>query len=329
MKKIISVLLAIVTVISLVSCNKEESYDNSISESTLDLKYYNPTFFLYEYKENEENKRINDGTEPSKKQKEICNMVIDEVYKKYKITKERPKVMCMNDEFFHITESLTGTAKYDKDSNCILIPESFDENCKSYLAHEILHYVSDCCKETIGLEYFVKDGRFLIGKALDEGICNYYSTKVFNHPKGTCIYEYETHVASLLALTFGDEQFFNAYTTGDWKSIKDFFNDSLRGVYFEEYFENLKLTPFEILQITLDEYQFLLSFADEMINDYGFEQWKDNFSMDINSMEEMLINVAKRVGKHEEAKKQTEKFIENCSGRIDFKGLTQIDEIAA
>ena len=329
MKKIISVLLVIVSLLSLVSCSKEESYGSSTSENT--LKYYNPTFFLFEYESDNNAKKTNDGTEPSKEQIEICNNVIEKIFEKYKITKEYPKIKCMPDEFFEITGSLTGTAKYDKISKCILIPKSFDESGKSYFAHEVLHYVSDFGQETIGLEYFIKDGekKYLVGCSLNEGITNYFSTKVIKHPKDTCIYEYETHAAAELAIVFGEDNLWKAYISGDWKSIKDFFNESVNGLYFEESYQNMKLTPFEIIQITLDEYQFLLAYADEMINDYGFEQWKENFSLDVNSMEEMLINSSKEVGKAEEAKKETEKFLKDCSGRIDFKGFTKIEEIAA
>jgi len=322
-KRISLLALFLVLVVCLGACDDKGQQDNAVV-------YYCPTFFLLDYSEPTTIK-TSELSEPSKEQIEICSQVIETISRKYKMQKAKPNIKCMPDEYFGITDSLIGTAKYDEISKCILIPQSFNESGKSYFAHEYLHYLSDYGGTEIGSKYIIEDedgSKYLMGSALNESIANYFSIQVFPHPKDTCIYEYETHVAAQLAICVGEENLWTAFTTGNWNKVASFFNDSLKGLYFEESYGNLSFTPFEIMELSLDEYQFLLAYTDEIITDYGFDQWKDNFASDVNSIEEMLINSANHVGKHNEAKKEAEHFLQNCSGKLDFASYTYIERIA-
>jgi hypothetical protein len=262
--------------------------------------------------------------EPSKEQMEICNEVIEQVSQQYSFDKPKPKIRVLPNKKFNRTASIKGTAVYDSIQKIIFIPESFNSSGKSYFCHELFHYISDCntSEDLVGLEYFLKSDTdvYLFGSALNEGITNYFSTKVYNHPKKDCIYEFETHVASLLALSFGEDALWEAYTTGNWKKVKDAFNEACKS-YPRDSFDTIRLTPFEQMEIALDEYQFLLYNIEDFVQNFSVEAFLDEFNHHVCSIDEMLLHYADMQNQKGKAKNKIKNFIIGSSERIDFSVL--------
>lgn len=307
---------------------------SSKTDSTNAPKYYNPDLQLTAISDTEQESTdfLKDSISPTDRQLSICNQVMNKIKEEYQVTKGMPKIICMPDSFFNRSSSIQATARYDADLKAILIPESFDESGKSFFAHEVMHYISDLNnnRKTLGLERIENDGNsdVIFGVALNEGLANYFSAKVFPHDKGTCIYEFETHVVAELAVVYGEEKLWEAFTTGQYDAVRDHFNENLNDVYKNEPAGSIELTPFEVLQTTLDGYEQFLYYIDYIARDEGVETTHKYFGNYVNSIDEMMLFYADSAGKKTEVQAEMKNLLSNCSGRLDYKNLSKIKKFS-
>lgn len=204
---------------------------------------------------------------------------------------------------------------YDREKNVIFVSEDVDdkEMFIAVVAHEICHYLVNK-EEFAGYGYMVEDYTF--GTQLEEGCTNYISTKVYPFPKGTCVYEYETHCAEILANAYGEEKFVEDYFNHDFQSIRDDFNTALKDVYPDcdgtEYVP-IKMTTFDVFAGNLELYNACLNISDT-----------NGLRMCANSCEEQLLKYSQQKGK--DSTKYTRLLIDN-QYMIPWSRVTDFNKI--
>ncbi|MBQ3409260.1 MAG: hypothetical protein IJH12_08675 [Clostridia bacterium] len=290
---------------------------------------YRPMTILTPIPEEDESVDLSEGKEPTAQQMEICKQVWDNVKKTYQTEKEMPKIVVMPNSFFKgDSASLIITAIYFSDTNTIAIPEGFDQTCKSYFCHELIHYLSDndVDSDFQGMEYSLSNNSesYAFGVSLNEGLANYFSTKLYLHPEGFSIYEFETHIVAEIVAVYGEEKLWNAYTSGNYEELKNDFNAKVAKYYKTRKVEDVDLTPFEILQTTLDDYQYVTFHFDECFDYYGIEETVKHWSEDMNTIEIMMLNYATESGKRSDVQNEMKKLLENSTLDLQFADLSRI-----
>jgi hypothetical protein len=309
----------------------------SCAAKTNDFEDYNPQICLspvmdYEASWSYCNNDIQDATEPTELQMSICNKVMDMVYQIYTINKERPKIVCKPDSYFkgESSGSMNAMARYLAPVDTIVISQSFDDTQKSFFCHELMHYFSDTDKDSdfVGLEYSMSNGQeeCMLGLGLNEGIANYFSTKIYQHPKEFCIYEFETHVAAEIAAVYGDSELWRGFTSGDYESLRNHFNQCVGTIYPSKTCENYNLTPFDLFQSTMDDYYYFMVSFDGYAYEYGYEAATKHFASNVNTIESMMLNYGTTIGKRSDVQAQMTKLLSTCSANIDFKNLSKIEQ---
>lgn len=309
-KKIIAlVMIAILALSFLTACSKNE-----------------PEFFRegYSYEISEglpsERKQFT-GEEPSKELKEKVENIFKTLCEQYNIQKELPKIEVLTkkqvEEFWGTTDEEGGTlAEYN---NGILY---LTENSHSgVIAHEICHYLSDNGDHE---GVFYQTDNVTLGRYLNEGVANYFSSKVYPHDEYYMIYEYETHVAKLLVIVFGEENLRNAFFNGDPEGLRNDINECLQK-YYEVYplkGVGIPMYAFEAMLTSLDTYSIAYNYYIQ-----GFIAGKD-YQEDMalsfkeaQSVEEMLVFYAREKGVEKEVKKEIKQFLNSSIIPFDFKEL--------
>lgn len=213
---------------------------------------------------------------------EYTLQVFEEISQMYGLEKSAPNI-----GYFHPHGTIF--SQYSK--NCIYIDfmnYSNIEDAKSAIAHELVHYLSDD-NVLFGFDYALDD-TYLFGHTFTEGVTNYFSTK---YAPDSC-YQYETHVASLIAICYGEEALANDFFSSDVTKLKSDFDNSLKKYYRNQRLDSITLTPFDIMT--------------SMLNTYG--QSHDD-QIRINQMlaiDEMLLYYAKQKGCEITVKEEILKF---------------------
>ena len=308
-------------------------FSASCSTTAKEPKDYKPITFLRPFVEDKEWEIVlRDAKEPTEKQMEVCRQVMEKVRQTCTINKEMPKVVVMPDDFLDGGRASRIFAKYYTVIDTIVVPESFDETFKSYFCHELMHYISDNNNEldSMGIEYAMSNGKesFAFGIALNDALANYFSTKIYKHPDGLSIYEFETHVAAELATVYGEEKLWEAYTTGEYSDLKEHFNANVGAKYRNKRVDGVDLTPFEIMQTTLDDYQCLLLGLDRCIENHGVEETLKRWTDDMNTIEVMMFDYGTSAGKCIEVQNEMKNLLSNCSIDLSFPDLSRIEELS-
>lgn len=208
--------------------------------------------------------------------------VFEEVSQLYGLEKKAPNIA-----YFKPHDNIN--CQYSK--GCIYIDfMNYDniEDAKSAIAHELVHYLTDN-DALYGFNYALDD-MYLFGHTFNEGVTNYFSSK---YSPDSC-YQYETHVASLIAICYGEEALANDFFSSDVTNLKSDFDYALKKYYSNQKLNSVTLTPFDLMT--------------SLINTYG--QSSDN-QIRINQMlaiDEMLLYYAKQKGCEVAVKEEILKF---------------------
>lgn len=299
--------------------------------------YITPTLIPYE-EDKGDSDILADATDPSEEQMKICNSVVEEISKVYEISKGIAEIKCLPEENFMPISTIDWPAMYDARLNILFISTKFDMNGVPCFCHEYFHYLSDNGDDGLsGIMNMFDNGndRYLIGIALDKGIAEYFSSKVNLNLQNSYmyqndyqyVYEYEKHVASELAIIFGEDKLWQAFTTGDFESLKTDFNQKVENKYNPEKIENIELTPFDVLQSVLDNHQHSMASFYSTSEEHGLNVAMKDFASNINCIEEMLFNYSSKSSCTESSIKEVNDFLTNSSGYFSYRSLTYIREI--
>jgi len=210
--------------------------------------------------------------------------VFEEVSQMYGIEKSAPSIA-----YFHPHDHIY-SQYYDGYIYINFMDYDTVEDSKSAIAHELIHYLTDN-NGVFAFEYTLED-TYLFGNAFNEGVTNYFSNK---YAFDDTAYLYETHVASLIAICYGDKALENDFFSSDITKLRADFNNSLKKIYANQRFDNVTLTPFDLMT--------------SMLNTFGMTA--DN-QVRINQMlaiEEMLLFYSKAKGCENEVKMEISNFI--------------------
>lgn len=168
---------------------------------------------------NNEPKESESLKEASGNQINIGYEVFEKIAGKYNLSNtDMPAIKSLTNDDFKSASSMNVMARYSPELKTVIIAKNFGEEGKSYLCHEYFHYLSDNKDDnSLGFEYLIDSNKetYLVGHGLNEGVTNFFSTKVYKHPEGTCIYEFETHIADMLSVAYGEEELWNYFINGD------------------------------------------------------------------------------------------------------------------
>ena len=216
--------------------------------------------------------------------KNYALQVFEELSQMYGIEKSAPSIA-----YFHPHDHID-SQYYD---GCIYINfMDYDtiEDSKSAIAHELIHYLTDN-NGVFAFQYILGD-TYLFGSAFNEGVTNYFSNKYALNDEA---YLYETHVASLIAICYGEKALKNDFFSSDITKLRVDFNNSLKKIYANQQFDNVTVTPFDLMT--------------SMLNTFG--ETSDN-QVRINQMlaiEEMLLFYAKEKGCEDEVRTEVSNFV--------------------
>ena len=262
------------------------------------------------------------GVEPSKELKERIESIFETLCNQYEIQKELPKIEVITKEqakeFWGTDENGGDLAQYNN-GVIYLIEESND----GVIAHELCHYLSDNGK--LG-GFFYQTENIVLGWYLNEGITNYFSTKYFPyHDEYYMIYEYETHVAKILSIIYGEENMKNAFFSGDPEGLRNDMNACLEK-YYEVYLLNdtgIPMYAFEAMATSLDTYTMAYAYAvDEFAA--GSQNYREDLELSLKEaqcVEEILLFYAREKGVENEVKEEIEKFLDSTIISFNFKEL--------
>ncbi len=257
--------------------------------------------------------------EPSKdvlnKMHEIYNNLCDY----YKLNKDEPRYRIISKKDlakYYGSSSMEIHGLYSYKYQTIFVSDDFSTNSIPVIAHEMLHYLSDNNDAMLGCKYEYQGKCF--GYSLSEGLTNYFSSKVYPYPESSCVYEYETHIASLLAEAFGEEKLLSCYISSDITALKNDFNTTLSEIYTDEVVYGVRLSAFDVFVDNLEYYAILLNVIEEINPQMLFNL--------VNSEEETLLNYCQYKGKEKEFSELTKTFLLNET-LISWSYYSKIPEI--
>jgi len=256
---------------------------------------------------------VKNTSDPSEKQVNECINLFNRLCDYYGITKAMPEIKITTPE--NLSVGIGAAAIYSK--NCLYLTNT---SHNATITHEMCHYLSDVGTH-IGFEYYLDDTRST-GHYLTEGVTTYLSSKIcpYVSEDNLSFYEFETHIARLLAVIYGEEQLRKDFFNADISNLRDDFNTALKNVYSSITVDGVKATPFDILSGTLDSFGFCL---------YEYDPYKstvfiDSYDEALNfatSIEEMLLLYGKEKGKELEVRLEIESFLETCTIPANFQIL--------
>lgn len=282
-------------------------------------QYFYPVL-SFDYAEEMANIYETDGKEPSKNQLEYVTNIYSVLCDYYNIKKDLPAIKVLTQEQ---AKSLWGTTE---DGGCLALYSNgvlyLTENSgEGVIAHELCHYLSD--NSTYGGTFYAIDN-IVIGRYLNEGITNYFSTQKFQHDEYYVVYEYETHVAKVFSIIFGEENLKNVFFNGDVSPLREDFNNSLKKYYGTTSVNDtdIKFEPFDIMASCLDTYSYvyLEAMTGAMYGNVNQELIALSLT-EAQCVEEMLVFYAKEKGVEEEVKEEILSFLENINIPFNFKEL--------
>lgn len=240
--------------------------------------YVNPDMFSGVTKETTSGSLFATVSDPREKTFSIVREVFDNLSAFYGIKKDFPTIKEVPAQEIHADTGIL--AVYYPVTKTIYISDYIpcsSSDMKALVAHEIMHYFSDN-EKSVGFKYYMDNN--LLGNSLNEGVANYFSTKLYPIDVHFSLYEYETHIANLFAMAFGEEELLKAFLSSDIESLKADFNSALSDVYPEEQIGDITLTPFDMFANNFDLYEYNLMRSDD-------EHFQVSFLF-ANSTEEML-----------------------------------------
>lgn len=291
--RIISILMVVML---LVGCTSKVE----TTEKAVNLEYYNPIPLFFEIDaEAGKDSFAKLSSETSGEQKEMVLQVFQELCEEYHINKENPEVKTLTAESMSEINGSTSwmpTGVYGGEKT-IYLREGFSRKDISVGCHELCHYLSGD-----GVKYFIGE-KYVTGSALNEGFTNYFSTRLYPHPKMQSVYEFETFVASQFVAIVGEEVAEKMYFHGAISELRDDFNNSLKDIYPDEEVEDVISTPFDTLCGTMQAYSYSMSMVDEN------QEFVDYAMMCVDCIEEMILNYAEQKGEKTECQKMLGEFL--------------------
>lgn len=278
------------------------------------------TVYSFEYEEDLEDVYEVDGKEPSKKQLEYVTNIFSVLCEYYNVKKSLPKIEVLTQEQ---SKSLWGTTE---DGGCLALYDEgvlylTEDSKEGVIAHELCHYLSDNSKYC-GTFYAIDD--IVVGRYLNEGITNYFSTQKFQHVEDYDVYEYETHVAKVLSIIFGEENLKNVFFNGDVSNLREDFNNSLRKYYgiSSVNHTDIKFEPFDVMASCLDTYSYAYLQVMTGVMYGNVDHSLQALSLaEAQCVEEMLVFYAKEKGVEKEVKEEILYFLENTIIPFNFEKL--------
>lgn len=305
MKRFFSMLVVLIMLFALVGCNS--STDATIAKNEANVpRFFNPIPFYPEIVKYEE-PDVETVTITSKEQKRFED-IFEALSQGYGINKSSPNLRVISAEsMYRGYGTIEVDAFYTEYADTITWVEGTLSEQESIAAHEVLHYLSDN-GEFVGIRYNICG--YSAGSSLDEGITNLFSTQYFPHQDGLCIYEFETEVAELFSIIYGEE-FEKIYFSSNVESLKEDFNKDVQDIYFGIDYEFYNgevafLTPFDILVGSLNAYTNSL-----MLIEQNPEEHIVVVMSQVDMITEMMLYYAKANGKEKEVKKSLKEFVKN------------------
>lgn len=301
--------LAMVAILSLMfftSCGKKEPefFEKGYA-------YVTPDYYFTEVKQPK-------GVEPSEALQEKIENIFETLCTQYNIQKELPKIEVITKKqakkFWGNTDEVGDLGQYNDGVLYLL------ENChEGVIAHELCHYLSDN-GEVEGMHYQAED--IIIGRYFNEGITNYFSTKLFPHDEYYSIYEYETHVAKLLAIIYGEENLQNAYFSGNPEGLRNDINACIQEYYEVYHLNGVPMYAFEAMATSIDTYTmaYLYAVQGPAVDEFYYEDIALS-NAEAQSVEEMLLFYAREKGVEKEVKKEIKSFMDSNILGFNFQEL--------
>lgn len=306
-KKILALaMVAILSLMFLTSCGKKEP-----EFFQKGYAYDTPSSYFTEVEQPT-------GVEPSEALQEKIENIFETLCTQYNIQKELPKIEVITKaqakKFWGTTDEGGDLGQYN-DGVLYLI-----EDChEGVIAHELCHYLSDN-GELGGMHY--QAGNIILGRYLDEGITNYFSTKLFPHDEYYSIYEYETHVAKILAMIYGEENLQNAYFSGNPEELRNDINACIQEYYEVYHLNGTPMYAFEAMATSLDTYTmaYLYAMQGPSVDEFYYEDLALS-NVEAQSVEEMLLFYAREKGVKKEVKKEIESYMNSTIFSFNFQEL--------
>lgn len=261
-----------------------------------------------------------EGKEPSKKQLEYITNIFSVLCDYYNVNKDLPEIEVLSQEQ---AKTLWGTTE---DGGCLALYDHgvlylTEDSGEGVIAHELCHYLSDN-STYCGIDYAIDN--IVLGRYLNEGITNYFSTQKFQHVEDYTVYEYETHIAKVLSIIFGEENLKNVFFNGDVSPLREDFNNSLKKYYGTSSVKdtNIKFEPFDVMVSCLDTYTY--AYMQAMTGAIYGNVDKELVALSLaeaQSVEEMLVFYAKEKGMEKEVQEEILSFLDNTITPFNFKEL--------
>ena len=282
-------------------------------------RYFYPVFSFGYADEMTEEYEV-EGKEPSKKQLEYVTNIFNVLCDYFNVSKELPAIKVVTQEQ---AKSLWGTTE---DGGCLALYDNgvlylTEESGEGVIAHELCHYLSDN-STYVGTFYTIDN--IVLGKYLNEGITNYFSTQKFQHDEYYTVYEYETHIGKILSIVFGEENLKNVFFNGDVSSLREDFNNSVKKYYETSSVKgtDIKFEPFDVMASCLDTYSY--AYMQAMTSTMYGNVDKELVTLSLaeaQCVEEMLVFYAREKGMEKEVKEEILSFLENTIIPFKFKEL--------
>ena len=298
-KKVISILLIVVLAVSLCSCTTPR---NNVAP------YYYTVAPFTETSDNSEEVFFANHTTPSDTILSEMYEIFDNLTSFYGIEKDYPNFQVVSSSELQWSDALDITGFYDSSTKTVYVSDSFNRKSIPTIAHEIMHYLSDN-GDVYGLMY--QKNSYTLGSAITEGITSYFSAQVYPFGNHTSVYEYETHIASLMAIALGEDKLLNAYLASDVESIANDFNLALENIYPMEKINRFAFTPFDIFLNNLDYYTTILSLLSPSLENSLYDALS-SYSMDlVNSCEETMMYYCAEKGCVSDYVNETSSFVDS------------------
>lgn len=276
--------------------------------------------YSYDYAEEFTEVYEAEGKEPSKKQLEYVTNIFSVLCDYYNVNKDLPTIKVLTKEQ---AKSLWGTTE---DGGCLALYDHgvlylTEDSGEGVIAHELCHYLSD--NSTYGGTFYAIDN-IVVGRYLNEGITNYFSTQKFQHVEDYTVYEYETHIAKVLSIIFGEENLKSVFFNGDVSPLREDFNNSLKKYYGTSLVDDtdIKFEPFDVMASCLDTYTY--AYMEAITGAMYGNVKKELVALSLaeaQCVEEMLVFYAKEKGMEKEVKEEISSFLEDTIIPFNFKEL--------
>lgn len=311
MKKKVSIviIIAMLAMVLLTSCSNQKGASSEVS-------YYNPIPYVREVVDNTDyNFYVHfEGRELNATEKQTFNQIYKKLAISYNSQKEMPLVQIVTQKELldaYGNSSIIPRGVYVSELKTLFVVEGAFENAIAVIAHEIMHYLSD--NSSLQSLCYEKDN-LMYGLHFSEGVTNLLSTKYFPFSMDSSVYEFETQVAKLFSIAYGEEELAQGYLSSNFEALKNDFNNALEGIYFEkevklEFLDphvTVNMSPYDLMVSCVDSYFLFLSCVespDDEFTEFAMSQ--------VDTITEMLLHYGEVKGVREEMEKSLSDFITN------------------